>query len=226
VSYVEPSFTGTRPFSLRRLALWCGAVAGGVVLGAVGMVLVRQPEAKDRAYPSTVATAGEKTDSLVLERRVLALEQSARESKQSSSVPSPSSDAAAVPVEEGSPPRPDAEAVKARAAQAVANRESQFKQEYADGAWSAKATDSLRDTLGQLKERGKYSVQDVECKTSLCRARVLWPSYSEAFDHWQDVLHAKLDMACQSEVYVPVPSNSEEPYSAVAYFDCTEERVR
>jgi len=112
------------------------------------------------------------------------------------------------------------------AIQARDTRDRAFNAEYADPKWAREATDSFREDLERLGPMSRFTLDDVECRMSLCRAKVKWDSYHEANANWTHVLHAGYRKNCATEVYVPTPDKTDESYQASVFFDCTEDRAK
>jgi hypothetical protein len=107
-----------------------------------------------------------------------------------------------------------------------ADREAQVAAEPVDRAWSRHATAAFRKEFEDLGTKAQFTVTDVQCKTTSCLAKVRWDSYAQAGQHWRDVLHARYSQNCAREVFVPSPpvDQTDAPYEASAYFDCTADR--
>jgi hypothetical protein len=104
-------------------------------------------------------------------------------------------------------------------------REQEFVTEQIDPTWGPRAQKTLGDELSTVSEQGSFTVQSVECKTSLCRARLKWNNFSDAGANWRNVLHRNFSENCGHEVHVPPATNPEAPYELSFYFDCTESRA-
>jgi hypothetical protein len=213
---------------VRRVVMWVsiafvGAVLGGsiVMIGTRQVALSAEPSSNHSAAQQGIATAIDP----VIESRIARLERSNQERSISTGGHFAQDRARPMP-EDSSERPPSTEATKARIAQAIANRESQFSQEYFDSAWSPVAAAALTKTLEGLQAAGKFSLDRVECKVALCRAQIRWPSYSEALENWKQIIHADIGMQCQSEMSVPAPETTGEPYVARAFFDCADERAK
>lgn len=104
------------------------------------------------------------------------------------------------------------------------DRTEQFEFERADAAWAGQAAYDLRANLEKLGSKQGYATKSVDCRATLCRASLEWPSYREAQTTWRSVLHQTYEPNCATEVYVPPPDADEGPYEGTIIFDCSDAR--
>jgi hypothetical protein len=158
---------------------WVCAAAFGAVFGVAVVPYVmhgsRTPAAVHPAVEAPIATGDEPTRPIVapgaanVEQRLTALEWRANAAK---------SEPAPPPVEHSAPPDP------------VAFRRSEVEQEHVlaqrvavegrDGAWASASEASIRKTLDELASGQPFRVADVDCRTTMCAARLDWPNYEAA----------------------------------------------
>jgi hypothetical protein len=174
----------------------------------------------DGGPKSMMRSGGDEPAIRSMESRLSRLEQSTRTQLPRAAAPK------ILPSSIDDEPRPTPEKLHERVVRGRAIRDAQFAQEYEDRAWSRAATDGLTKMLAGLAGDAGFELDEVACRTSLCRAKLRWPSYSEAMTNWQTVLAADTGMQCQNEMFVPPPPEPDAPYSALAFFDCTDERAK
>jgi hypothetical protein len=104
------------------------------------------------------------------------------------------------------------------------DRSAQFEIESTDTAWAHTASRDLQQGLQRLGDEHGYTTKSVDCRTTLCRALLEWPTYADAQRSWKAVLHESYEPNCATEVYVPPPNTADGPYEATVIFDCTEAR--
>jgi hypothetical protein len=197
-----------------------GAVVGGTT--AAGLML-RRDTAKTEAspaaaeVPSTVDTSG-------LELRIRQLERRAVETPpRASSVP-----AVQAPASSGAPVSPPPEEVARNWLETKKIREAQVASESVDNKWSKEANAAFRKELGEIGARGKFTVGDVDCRTTSCLAKVDWGSYSDAESGWHQVMFGHYSKNCSRQVFVPAPDEEHlnAPYEGEVFFDCTDDRAQ
>ncbi len=200
-----------------------GAVVGGTTAAGL-MFRARRDTPKTEAspaaaeVPSTVDTSG-------LELRIRQLEQRAavETPPRASSVPSVQAPASA-----GAPVSPPPEEVARNWLETKKTREAQVASEPVDSRWSKEANAAFRKELGEIGARGKFTVGDVDCRTTSCLAKVDWGSYSDAESGWHQVMFGHYSKKCSRQVFVPAPDEEHvnAPYEGEVFFDCTEDRAQ
>jgi len=167
-----------------------------------------QPRSQAVAAAAPVAVA-------VLEARLAALETQVR-------APAPSE-----PAREPDP-LPERPTAEEESRQTVATRDAQqqaFDAEGYDPAWSNEARSAFNQDLTTLAQDKNYRVLNVDCKTTLCKATVEWPSYGEVRNTVSDLLYADYHNNCTKMVFAPVPDNQANPYQGTVMYDCTSARA-
>jgi hypothetical protein len=126
------------------------------------------------------------------------------------------------------PPQQSEEEARREAVEKVASRKALVAAEADDPRWSRAATASFRKDFEALGARGRFTVKDIECKTTSCLATLSWGSYSDARRAWRAVLHARTEKNCAREVLVAPPEQSQmdAPYDGTVFLDCTEDRAQ
>lgn len=143
--------------------------------------------------------------------------------------------------EPSGPSRPEAGPDEARAeapedaqARVISEKEAQqtwFEKEQVDTYWARLATRSFQADLESLKElealkESGFSIQTLECKTSVCKAEVTFEHPRFAREGAAAIAHKNYATNCGVAVYaLPAePSHADSPYPAEVYFDCTDLR--
>jgi hypothetical protein len=123
------------------------------------------------------------------------------------------------------PPQQTPEEAHKTALAMMDQREARFRAEGADPKWAPQASQSFRRDLERLGAAVKGQVTDVECRMSMCKAKVRWDSYGDAQKNWDKLLHASYEHNCGREVFIPRPDGATGAYEGTAYYDCTSDRA-
>jgi hypothetical protein len=94
-----------------------------------------------------------------------------------------------------------------------------------DPSWSGAAARDFNTDLTEVATAAKFTVSHVECRTSQCRVGLKWPSYDQATQTWKQALHKTYKQNCGVEAFVPTPDDPTQPYEAMYYFDCLDQRA-
>ena len=164
-------------------------------------------QAPERRAPMSLPVAA-------LEARIAALETQVQP-------PEPAADAEPEPF----PERPTDEE-ESRQTRAVRDEQQRaFDAEGYDPAWSTTARSEFSQDLEALAQDKNYRVLNVDCKTTLCKATVEWPSYGEVTNTASDLLYADYRNNCTKMVFAPTPTNRADPYQGTVMYDCTSSRA-
>lgn len=196
-------------------------VLGGVLVMGFGgrststTPTVKGEAAKAAAAPAVISPAGASLPVAALEARIAALE---------------TKTAPAAPAEPNREPDPVPERPTAEeeSRQTIAARDAQqraFDAEGYDPAWSPGARNEFKRDLAALAQDKNYKVVGVDCKTTLCKATVEWPSYGEVRNTVSDLLYADYRNNCTKQIFAPVPGNQADPYQGTVIYDCTASRT-
>jgi hypothetical protein len=123
------------------------------------------------------------------------------------------------------PVRPSFEESRQRSLKLAREHTHRFTAEAVDVEWAREASDALQADLGQIQSTAKWTSASVECRTSLCRGTMQWPSYQEAGASLMTILGAHYSRNCAITVTLPTPDDPAAPYEGNAFFDCTEDRA-
>ena len=216
---------------LKLLALMAGAGAVGAAVSA-GLIAhfsaVSSAPSAPSSAPQTPAPQERSRQGTTLalhnlQGRISKLEQAAMDG-QEGTADAQASEAASAEV----PPPPvhrSFEESRARALQLAHEHSERFTAEAVDTGWAQEASHALESDLGRLQSVAKWTRATVECRTSLCRGTMHWPSYQEAGGSLMTVLSAPYSRNCAITVTLPTPDDPEAPYEGNAFFDCTEDRA-
>jgi hypothetical protein len=81
---------------------------------------------------------------------------------------------------------------------------------------------------GVLAERGRasgFTVLEVDCRTTWCRADLEWPSYAAALNTYSSALHVLVD-GCESAVLLETPPDPTQRYRSSAFYNCEADRLQ
>ena len=116
-----------------------------------------------------------------------------------------------------------------RLAQLRAYDEDKIQKHWAepvDSSWSASTTPSLRTGLETLAKDSKFTVKEVDCRSTSCIAVFDWPRYSDALSEYGKIAHARLDVNCSRGITLPDVQDKSQPLQATMYFDCGQWKAR
>jgi hypothetical protein len=103
---------------------------------------------------------------------------------------------------------------------------SRFDREVPEARWAPDVSASLVTDLRAAESKGRFETLSVECRSTICAARLRWQTYSEARSALRAVVVlGYTSMArCKREVFLPDPQPEGVVCEAVAYFDCARSR--
>jgi hypothetical protein len=193
-----------------------GATAGVVVVLFAG---ARSPGSAAASAP-TVATSPRlppvavSADSLLLSQRVASLE--SRMGELSSAPPG-----VAAPTPAPSHPIEEREERTRLALDEHAKLLLQHSAARRDPAWAARKEEDIGTKLGALAETlGRpFSVEAVDCRSSTCVAKLVWPNEGAARANLRSLLEGSADVSCAREIAFP-PGENARSYTASFYLDC------
>lgn len=101
-----------------------------------------------------------------------------------------------------------------------------FGEDPPDPDWSATGTAFLDAGMSAWGQQLGFSVRDVECKTTMCRATVEWEDYAAAQSTGLRLPEREIPgLNCNRHIWLEEPEDPTEPYSADFYLDCTDQRA-
>jgi hypothetical protein len=112
----------------------------------------------------------------------------------------------------------DRAAALAKHADDARRLKERFDGEERDPAWANSKIAELRPALERAAPAGRYEVQQVDCRKTICAAMLKWASYSEA-QKGHDAPIVGVPNQGERSIYMPPPAASDLPYVAVAYYD-------
>jgi hypothetical protein len=95
-----------------------------------------------------------------------------------------------------------------------------YESERADPAFSATAARSLRTDLRPLAEAAGFQITDVDCRTTMCAAKLEWPTFAGVRQAARDLVIHTYHTNCAKELHFPPPEDPTQPYGATLFFDC------
>lgn len=105
-------------------------------------------------------------------------------------------------------------------------RVDRHDREGVDPRWAASAKAAFSEGLAQAAQHGGgFEVENVDCRTTMCTARVRWPSYEAAERGYPRFLHQRMGLNCEREILLPDDDGSHGPVEATGVFDCEEARA-
>jgi hypothetical protein len=205
-----------RSFSKTVGPIVAGAAAGVVVVllaGSRGEGTAPAPAAlaSPRLPPVAVSVT---PDRLLLSERIASLETRVGELSSAPVVPAPA------PV-----PAPTLGAEREERARLAFDEHARLLLQHSaaprDPAWAARKEEDIGAKLGALAETlGRpFSVQAVECRSSTCVAKLVWPNEGAARANLRSLLEGSADVSCAREIAFP-PGEDERSYTASFYLDC------
>jgi hypothetical protein len=211
---------------------WIGAVAGGIVAGAISSLVVARYAASDKQTERSRAdlapagvlkpVAAERAKN-PLEQRVRVLEHLASETKNTEEAPPPAASARPIP----------APASREVIEQGFARKLENQRAEPIDPTWAPKAARSLEQDLRALEQAvdGRTPVKGkllgVSCATSTCRADFEWSDFETARGEWREFMHASYELGCAREIVLPEPQGTAkgQSYRASMLYECENART-
>jgi hypothetical protein len=95
---------------------------------------------------------------------------------------------------------------------------ARYEAESPDPRWARDAAAAIGNSLKERAQNGTFTIGEIDCKTTLCKASVSWPSYPAAHSEFRRLLG--LAVPCATEIFVPRPENEDRPYDATLMLDC------
>lgn len=115
---------------------------------------------------------------------------------------------------------PDREEAEVYAAEHRAEREASFAAQVIDHAWAGEATRNFETDFAAFED-APFSAGATDCRTSVCRTPLTFPSYDAARAGARKVIHHEYANNCTREILTPAPQGDpNQPYVATVYFDC------
>jgi hypothetical protein len=96
-----------------------------------------------------------------------------------------------------------------------------LESERRDDEWAVRAESDLRHQLAANVDAGMgVTLQSVDCRSSICRARLRWSTHADATRGYAFALEARYELNCETTIYLPKPEQPDTSYEADFYFDC------
>jgi hypothetical protein len=89
--------------------------------------------------------------------------------------------------------------------------------------WSAPAEATFQNDLAKLATTGKFTVNQVDCRTATCIATLSWASRGDAKQAMPEILHAHYQTNCGRTLHLPDATEGASTYEATVVFDCAAE---
>jgi hypothetical protein len=109
--------------------------------------------------------------------------------------------------------------------EAFSKRLAQQKNEPTESAWAEKATTLLRTDIQDIATQSGFRLLSIDCRTTLCLARVEWNSPGEASREFARLAHGGYRANCTKSVVVDETPSSGGSIGASVLFDCEEWRA-
>jgi hypothetical protein len=200
------------------LLVGLGAALAGAVLATIVGSTGSHPNTP-AALPSSAVSVGQPPEGTpglaALELRLQALE--ARERLRGADAQTIAPSAGPTPFLS---PEDEAEAAKKGHERWV----SRFDAESVDPHWSESAQADFNQDLDRLASTGGFSVQSVNCRVTMCKAELQWPSYAAARRSDGYLMTYRYTENCARHFFHPPPDDPSAPYSATVYYDCESSR--
>ncbi len=214
------------PTTTRGWTRWTGPAALGVV-AAVAATLIMQPEDRtpDASSPASTkraARASETAPGAAPERRV-------RRGTSGWTPRRGDADPESVePAEDVEPTALDPEAIHAELLEGRAHYEARARAESVDVSWAPRTESAFTEQLARVSEAlvadeaDAFTVHGVECKTTICTARLDWPSARAARRGSESIAMARYGENCAVFVLGAEPTALEQDaaFRQHVYFDC------
>jgi len=190
----------------------------GAITGVVAMLFVQshtapasapiEPLLHDSA-PVTARPPGLRPVDLNTDRRLSALELQLRELSHPGAEEPPR------------PSLPEKEAAIEHARQLFAQRLADHEASTRDSRWAAPKERAIADNMRRLASDAhhSFSVLNVDCRTTMCVARLQWPDEATARAEIRSVVQ-DVDVDCARQVMLAAPSGESLGYQASLLFDC------
>jgi hypothetical protein len=117
-------------------------------------------------------------------------------------------------------PEENAERFKEHLAKRLADQAA----EPAEPAWAAKTSTLLRTDIHDIATQSRFRLLNVDCRTTLCLARVEWESRGAASDEYRRLVHHPYRANCGKSVLVDENVNPNGSVGGSVLFECEEWR--
>jgi hypothetical protein len=98
---------------------------------------------------------------------------------------------------------------------------NRFTREGVDPKWAKETSEALASDLRAAGQGSSFSVERVDCRTTMCSAMLEWPSYGAVPTSARRIMDASYEVGCAKHLFVPPPDNgASSEYRAELYFDC------
>lgn len=215
---------------LRQVAISLLSGIAGVGIGAALVAKAWAPHREPTRVPSDAPASAVERSSLELaglSGRVRALEQSAAASHVAPREPEQAGQEHDAPVPSAVPPPepPTPEQSRERATRIRNEQLTRFADEAVDPAWARPTAAALQSDIDALAPTIKASASTVDCRMSMCKGTLKWPSYAVASGNLTAILRAPYRKNCATVVTLPEPDDRSAPYEGNVFFDCTRDRT-
>jgi hypothetical protein len=205
--------------------LLAGGLAGAIVTIGIGRVLATgvpaAPTSSVRLFEVS-ADPGDRIEKLSFAQRELMDRVVALEHRGISEQPEPA------PTPE-MPPSVATQVDPAAVQESTRVRHERWRSAHAeeprDAAWSRAKSTVFNDRLGDRARASGFTVLEVDCRTTWCRADLEWPSYPAALNTYSQALHVLVD-GCESAVLLERPSDPTQRYRSSAFYNCEADRLQ
>ncbi|AUX46476.1 uncharacterized protein SOCE26_079820 [Sorangium cellulosum] len=86
--------------------------------------------------------------------------------------------------------------------------------------WASRTGAALGEALVGLKDRARFTIVEVDCRTRSCAATLEWTSYTDATNDAPAILHARYRADCGKTVLMPPPEDPASVYRTRVLFEC------
>lgn len=91
-----------------------------------------------------------------------------------------------------------------------------------DPSWARAAQEMMRSDLEMLGEDiVGFRVQDVDCRTTTCSAKISWNSFDDASLGFGVLLGHRYEENCATRIVLQPPDNMQARYETTLLFDCS-----
>jgi hypothetical protein len=104
--------------------------------------------------------------------------------------------------------------------------ENTFASEAPDRAWAGPTETNFRADFTH-NSQGQFQFKSVECRTTTCSAKVVWPNFSAAMTRGSDLVSAGFKVNCERTTTLPPPrvGDEDKPYVQTLMFLCADQRA-
>jgi hypothetical protein len=89
-----------------------------------------------------------------------------------------------------------------------------------DVPWSARMTQRLALELDMASDDGRYTVRNIDCRTTMCTATFEWASFTEAMANYGALVKSLRDVPCTREFLLPEQPASAAGFEATMILEC------